>query len=275
MSNEWVALSLVTKNDHKAQPFKNLVMSQNRQSNVTLTYPSISYWFWVLCVHWRLQVSTSHLWLLNIVPALASKVFVMSQVMLVGPRLEIRCSICTMKILNSTQWMWKQPNLHKHYSAESISKIQHQRLWKCFNWWGSLSIAYELFNNGNIILICALFTQRQWNLKCSCAFGLGDHPLDGRLWLCVSWEHRSPCDTHTYHLCIFKGNRKALGFGQQKFNLHQLGQEFEPKAKHPTSGSVDLCLITKTPLATVAAHLKVFHPFPPDCLELLMSVFIQ
>ncbi|XP_019944542.1 glyoxalase domain-containing protein 5 [Paralichthys olivaceus] len=55
----------------------------------------------------------------------------------------------------------------------------------------------------------------------------------------------------------FKGNRKALGFGQQKFNLHQLGQEFEPKAKHPTSGSADLCLITNTPLATVAAHLKV------------------
>nr|XP_019944541.1 PREDICTED: glyoxalase domain-containing protein 5 isoform X1 [Paralichthys olivaceus] len=54
----------------------------------------------------------------------------------------------------------------------------------------------------------------------------------------------------------FKGNRKALGFGQQKFNLHQLGQEFEPKAKHPTSGSADLCLITNTPLATVAAHLK-------------------
>uniref|UniRef100_A0A8C3AEW6 Glyoxalase domain-containing protein 5 n=1 Tax=Cyclopterus lumpus TaxID=8103 RepID=A0A8C3AEW6_CYCLU len=55
----------------------------------------------------------------------------------------------------------------------------------------------------------------------------------------------------------FKGTRKALGFGQQKFNLHQLGQEFEPKAKHPTTGSADLCLITKTPLATVASHLKV------------------
>ncbi|XP_068596882.1 glyoxalase domain-containing protein 5 [Brachionichthys hirsutus] len=53
-----------------------------------------------------------------------------------------------------------------------------------------------------------------------------------------------------------KGNRKALGFGQQKFNLHQLGQEFEPKAQHPTLGSADLCLITKTPLAAVAAHLK-------------------
>uniref|UniRef100_A0A3B5PP63 Glyoxalase domain-containing protein 5 n=1 Tax=Xiphophorus maculatus TaxID=8083 RepID=A0A3B5PP63_XIPMA len=55
----------------------------------------------------------------------------------------------------------------------------------------------------------------------------------------------------------FKGNRKALGFGKQKFNLHQLGKEFEPKAKRPTSGSADLCLITKTPLTAVAAHLKV------------------
>ncbi|XP_020784636.1 glyoxalase domain-containing protein 5 isoform X2 [Boleophthalmus pectinirostris] len=64
------------------------------------------------------------------------------------------------------------------------------------------------------------------------------------------------------HLGLFqkirlKGNRKALGFGQQKFNLHQLGQEFEPKAKRPTPGSADICLITKTPLAAVAAHLKI------------------
>ncbi|XP_077433401.1 glyoxalase domain-containing protein 5 isoform X1 [Vanacampus margaritifer] len=58
-------------------------------------------------------------------------------------------------------------------------------------------------------------------------------------------------------LVTFKGSRKALGFGKQKFNLHQLGKEFEPKAKHPTPGSADLCLITKTPLTAVAAHLKV------------------
>ncbi|XP_049605857.1 glyoxalase domain-containing protein 5 [Syngnathus scovelli] len=58
-------------------------------------------------------------------------------------------------------------------------------------------------------------------------------------------------------LVTFKGDRKALSFGKQKLNLHQLGKEFEPKAKHPTPGSADLCLITKTPLTTVAAHLKV------------------
>lgn len=47
------------------------------------------------------------------------------------------------------------------------------------------------------------------------------------------------CGGAETHFLYFKGNRKALGFGQQKFNLHQLGQEFEPKAKHPTSGSAD------------------------------------
>ncbi|XP_062379933.1 glyoxalase domain-containing protein 5 [Sardina pilchardus] len=54
----------------------------------------------------------------------------------------------------------------------------------------------------------------------------------------------------------FKGDRKALGFGQQKINLHQSGKEFEPKAKSPTPGSADLCLITNTSLTTVASHLK-------------------
>ncbi|XP_029442182.1 glyoxalase domain-containing protein 5-like [Rhinatrema bivittatum] len=54
----------------------------------------------------------------------------------------------------------------------------------------------------------------------------------------------------------FKGNRKALNFGNQKFNLHEAGKEFEPKAHRPTPGSIDLCLITKTPLAEVVDHLK-------------------
>ncbi|XP_066505890.1 glyoxalase domain-containing protein 5 [Hoplias malabaricus] len=57
-------------------------------------------------------------------------------------------------------------------------------------------------------------------------------------------------------IATFKGDRKALCFGSQKLNLHEVGKEFEPKAKAPTPGSADLCLITKTPLASVAAHLK-------------------
>ncbi|KAM9330304.1 glyoxalase domain-containing protein 5 [Gastrophryne carolinensis] len=55
----------------------------------------------------------------------------------------------------------------------------------------------------------------------------------------------------------FKGDRKALGFGVQKINLHQAGKEFEPKARCPTPGSADLCLITDTPLTSVLQHLQV------------------
>jgi len=50
-------------------------------------------------------------------------------------------------------------------------------------------------------------------------------------------------------------SRKALRFGEQKINLHQAGNEFEPKAAHPTPGSVDLCFITKTSLEDVISHL--------------------
>ena len=53
----------------------------------------------------------------------------------------------------------------------------------------------------------------------------------------------------------FGDNRKALRFGQQKINLHQLGQEFEPKAAHPTAGSADLCFLTETPLDDIILHL--------------------
>jgi catechol 2,3-dioxygenase-like lactoylglutathione lyase family enzyme len=53
----------------------------------------------------------------------------------------------------------------------------------------------------------------------------------------------------------FGQGRKALAFGRQKFNLHQAGKEFEPKAEVPTAGSADFCLITNTPLDEVIAHL--------------------
>lgn len=55
---------------------------------------------------------------------------------------------------------------------------------------------------------------------------------------------------------VFGGDRKALAFGSQKINLHQQGNEFEPKAHRPTPGSGDLCLITSDALPEVIAHLK-------------------
>ncbi len=51
-------------------------------------------------------------------------------------------------------------------------------------------------------------------------------------------------------------SRYALKFGQQKINLHQYGNEFEPKALHPTPGAIDICFITSTPLSEVVAHLE-------------------
>lgn len=54
-----------------------------------------------------------------------------------------------------------------------------------------------------------------------------------------------------------QGNRKALRFGNQKFNLHEVGKEFEPKARHPVPGSADICLITQAPLEQLLSHLKV------------------
>jgi catechol 2,3-dioxygenase-like lactoylglutathione lyase family enzyme len=52
----------------------------------------------------------------------------------------------------------------------------------------------------------------------------------------------------------FEG-RRALEFGRQKINLHESGNEFEPKAKEPTPGSGDFCLITDVPLERVVEHL--------------------
>jgi catechol 2,3-dioxygenase-like lactoylglutathione lyase family enzyme len=57
-------------------------------------------------------------------------------------------------------------------------------------------------------------------------------------------------------IVTFAGGRKALAFGEQKINLHQRGQEFEPKAHAPTPGSADLCFIAATSLDGVLAHLK-------------------
>ena len=53
----------------------------------------------------------------------------------------------------------------------------------------------------------------------------------------------------------FGKQRVALRFGNQKINLHQPDTPTSPKAKHPTIGSADLCLIVDTPLETVIQEL--------------------
>jgi len=54
----------------------------------------------------------------------------------------------------------------------------------------------------------------------------------------------------------FAQGRKALAFGCQKINLHEVGKEFEPKANVPTAGSADFCLITEMPIEEVVKHLE-------------------
>ena len=48
----------------------------------------------------------------------------------------------------------------------------------------------------------------------------------------------------------------ALLFGSQKINLHEVGRTFETKAKAPTPGSGDFCLVAARPLAEICARLE-------------------
>lgn len=54
----------------------------------------------------------------------------------------------------------------------------------------------------------------------------------------------------------FKGNRIALKYGNQKINLHQLGNEFEPKAHKVQTGSADLCFIIDTPILEAKSYIE-------------------
>lgn len=54
----------------------------------------------------------------------------------------------------------------------------------------------------------------------------------------------------------FGAGRRALRFGQQKINLHQVGQEIEPHALQARPGSADLCFLTETPLIQVCDQLR-------------------
>ena len=53
----------------------------------------------------------------------------------------------------------------------------------------------------------------------------------------------------------FGAGRTALRFGTSKINLHQAGREFEPKARRPSPGSMDLCFIVDDAIEDVVAQL--------------------
>ena len=55
---------------------------------------------------------------------------------------------------------------------------------------------------------------------------------------------------------LFKGDRVALKFGNQKINLRKLGNEFEPKAYNVKEGSADLCFIINTSLVEAKNYIE-------------------
>ncbi|KAA0917610.1 VOC family protein [Aquicoccus porphyridii] len=64
-------------------------------------------------------------------------------------------------------------------------------------------------------------------------------------------------DVLGFEVITFGEGRTALSFGRQKFNLHQAGREFEPKAASPMPGAADLCLITSLAMETVVEKLNL------------------
>jgi len=52
-----------------------------------------------------------------------------------------------------------------------------------------------------------------------------------------------------------EGGPTSLRFGRQKINVHQADHPFEPKARKPTEGSADFCLIAAVPLRDVLDRL--------------------
>jgi len=55
---------------------------------------------------------------------------------------------------------------------------------------------------------------------------------------------------------IFSARRRALKFGDQRFNLHQKGMRFEPEAHTPTLGAIDICFKVKESVEQIKTELE-------------------
>jgi catechol 2,3-dioxygenase-like lactoylglutathione lyase family enzyme len=74
---------------------------------------------------------------------------------------------------------------------------------------------------------------------------------------------RSLDDTCSFYQRVLRFERKdtpgeptSLSFGSCKLNVHEVRHTFEPKARVPTSGAGDFCLITMEPMEKVIGHLR-------------------
>lgn len=55
---------------------------------------------------------------------------------------------------------------------------------------------------------------------------------------------------------IFRDNRIALKFGQQKINLHEINNNIHPISQTPTPGAIDICFIIQTDLQTAMSYIE-------------------
>ena len=62
--------------------------------------------------------------------------------------------------------------------------------------------------------------------------------------------------------CVYDSGRIAMLFGTQKLNLHQKRDTIEPRAQHPTTGSVDVCFTSRLPIERVVERL-LLHGISP------------
>lgn len=53
----------------------------------------------------------------------------------------------------------------------------------------------------------------------------------------------------------YANNRHALRFGNQKINLHEADNIFQPAADSPISGSADLCFIVDSAIENIITEL--------------------
>ena len=59
-------------------------------------------------------------------------------------------------------------------------------------------------------------------------------------------------------VAIFGEGRRALTFGAQKINLHQVGAEYEPNARAAAAGTGDLCFVTESAIEEVIDTLNEY-----------------
>jgi catechol 2,3-dioxygenase-like lactoylglutathione lyase family enzyme len=68
------------------------------------------------------------------------------------------------------------------------------------------------------------------------------------------------CKFYERVLCMKRinalGQPTALTFKNQKINIHEAGRTFDPKARCPTPGAGDFCLIASRDIAEVRSHIQ-------------------